>query len=88
MQAPHKTLLDKTIKLWKVFERNLKVVHENNLTDGASLSLGMHPSNVSPVVRRPTKPLTLPKLMIHDTIIAAVPRRIYANGSINVESLG
>ncbi|KAL1935191.1 hypothetical protein VTP01DRAFT_4331 [Rhizomucor pusillus] len=85
---------DKTIKLWKVFERNLKVVHENNLTDGASLSLGMHPSNVSPVVRRPTKPLTLPKLMIHDTIIAAVPRRIYANAhayhinSISVNSDG
>ena len=57
--------LDKTIKLWKVFEKSLKVVAENNLGDG-------------PVA--PTSQLRIPKMAHHDTIVAAVPRRIYANG--------
>ncbi|KAG0162939.1 protein phosphatase 2A regulatory subunit cdc55, partial [Apophysomyces sp. BC1034] len=71
---------DKTIKLWKVFERNLKIVHETNLAENSAI--------------RPTKPLTLPKLTHHDTIIAAIPRKIYANAhayhinSISVNSDG
>ncbi|KAI8370526.1 protein phosphatase 2A regulatory B subunit [Radiomyces spectabilis] len=77
------TTNDKTIKLWKVFERNLKVVQQMNLTDG-------EPKPVAPVAR----PLTLPKLMHHDTIIAAIPRKTYANAhayhinSISVNSDG
>ncbi|KAJ8655068.1 hypothetical protein O0I10_009275 [Lichtheimia ornata] len=80
---------DKTIKLWKVFERNLKIVHETNLGENyGPLS--------APVAKpfKPTKQLTLPKLVVHDTIIAAVPRRIYANAhayhinSISVNSDG
>ncbi|KAI8140259.1 protein phosphatase PP2A regulatory subunit B [Fennellomyces sp. T-0311] len=55
---------DKTIKLWKVFEKSLKVVAENNLGDG-------------PLA--PAAGLRVPKLAHHDTIIAAVPRRVYAN---------
>ncbi|KAI7856055.1 WD40-repeat-containing domain protein [Circinella umbellata] len=67
---------DKTIKLWKVFERNLKIVQENNLSDSGQLAMGIAPTKAA---YRPSKPLTLPKLALHDTIVAAVPRRIYAN---------
>ncbi|KAI8143962.1 protein phosphatase PP2A regulatory subunit B [Fennellomyces sp. T-0311] len=67
---------DKTIKLWKVFERNLKIVQENNLSDSGQLAMGIAPNKAA---YQPTKPLTLPKLALHDTIVAAVPRRIYAN---------
>jgi len=68
---------DKTIKLWKVFEKSLKVVAEH--------STG--PSNGVPGLR-------LPKLTHHDTIIAAVPRKVYANAhayhinSISINSDG
>ncbi|OAD69504.1 hypothetical protein PHYBLDRAFT_178043 [Phycomyces blakesleeanus NRRL 1555(-)] len=55
---------DKTIKLWKVFEKSLKVVAENNLGDG--------PQPVSSGLR-------VPKLAHRDTIVAAVPRKVYAN---------
>ncbi|EEB05510.1 protein phosphatase regulatory subunit Pab1 [Schizosaccharomyces japonicus yFS275] len=61
---------DKTIKLWKVYEKNLKVVAENNLNDeyGSPSSTPITPSA-----------LRLPRLSHHDTIVAASPRRVYAN---------
>ncbi|KAJ3117863.1 protein phosphatase 2A regulatory subunit cdc55 [Phlyctochytrium bullatum] len=74
---------DKTIKLWKVFEKSIKVVAENNLPDGGNPN-----SNVT----RST--LKLPKLIHHDTMIAAIPRKIYQNAhayhinSISVNSDG
>ncbi|CAI2183700.1 10648_t:CDS:10 [Funneliformis geosporum] len=73
---------DKTIKLWKVFEKSLKVVAENNLSDG------LRPQNGR------IQQLRLPKLTHHDTIIAAVPRKVYANAhayhinSISINSDG
>ncbi|KAK9694201.1 protein phosphatase 2A regulatory subunit cdc55 [Basidiobolus ranarum] len=73
---------DKTIKLWKVFEKSLKVVSEKNITDGlARPSLN-------------TGSLKLPKLTHHDSIVAAVPRKVYANAhayhinSISINSDG
>ncbi|KAG0311474.1 protein phosphatase 2A regulatory subunit cdc55 [Linnemannia gamsii] len=72
---------DKTVKLWKVFEKSIKVVSENNHGDGQH----------APV---PGAPLRLPKLTHHDTIVAAVPRKVYANAhayhinSISVNSDG
>ncbi|CAJ0642329.1 6440_t:CDS:2, partial [Entrophospora sp. SA101] len=72
----------KTIKLWKVFEKSLKVVAENNLSDG------LKPQNGK------IQNLRLPKLAQHDTIIAAVPRKVYANAhayhinSISINSDG
>ncbi|KAF7728652.1 protein phosphatase 2A regulatory subunit cdc55 [Apophysomyces ossiformis] len=48
---------DKTIKLWKVFEKSLRVVSE---------------TPVGPAPR-------IPKLSHQDTIVAAIPRRVYAN---------
>ncbi|KAK9765726.1 protein phosphatase 2A regulatory subunit cdc55 [Basidiobolus ranarum] len=73
---------DKTIKLWKVFEKSLKVVSEKNLTDGLP----------RPLLN--TSSLKLPKLTHHDTIVAAVPRKVYANAhayhinSISINSDG
>lgn len=74
---------DKTIKLWKVFEKSLKVVAENN-----------HMSTTfQPVASAPAE-LKLPRLAFHDTIIAAVPRKVYANAhayhinSISINSDG
>ncbi|CAG8572328.1 3667_t:CDS:2, partial [Racocetra fulgida] len=72
----------KTVKLWKVFEKSLKVVAENNLSDGS------RPQNGK------IQHLRLPKLTHHDTIIAAVPRKVYANAhayhinSISINSDG
>lgn len=146
---------DKTIKLWKIYEKNLKVVVENNLSDMAAangggpinlatLSAGIpggipgvgnnsnsnapgasgainpnngnsaNPINASAAAAaasatnlvggatgagRPhallsMNGLRLPRLSLHETIIAATPRRIYANAhtyhinSISVNSDG
>ncbi|KDN36744.1 protein phosphatase 2A regulatory subunit PR55 [Tilletiaria anomala UBC 951] len=95
---------DKTIKLWKVFEKSLQVVAENNLSDGFRTSQQAHAANIGaihpslmdipqPVIGSGTH-LRLPRLTHHDTIIAAVPRKIYANAhayhinSISVNSDG
>ncbi|OBZ83951.1 Protein phosphatase PP2A regulatory subunit B [Choanephora cucurbitarum] len=49
---------DKTIKLWKVFERNVKIPTSNNITSGG---------------------LSIPKFSQQDNLVAAVPKKIYAN---------
>ena len=62
-------LADKTIKLWKVFEKSLRVVAESNMGDGQRTlpppSLRQH--------------LHLPIMQHQDNIIAAVPRKVYSN---------
>src|SRR6266571_1414392 len=62
-------LADKTIKLWKVFEKSLRVVAESNMGDGQRTlpppSLEQH--------------LRLPRMQHQDNIIAAVPRKVYSN---------
>ena len=76
---------DKTIKLWKVFEKSIKVVSENNLSAASSdggFRSGPTASNTSlasgnPGGGQPT--LRLPRLTQHDSIVAAVPRKVYAN---------
>ncbi|KAI0599313.1 WD40-repeat-containing domain protein [Biscogniauxia sp. FL1348] len=90
---------DKTIKLWKVFEKSLKVVAENNL------SHDLTPGNIAGAGGGAPRPLPqshfknagelkLPRLTHHDTVVAAVPRRTYANAhayhinSISVNSDG
>jgi serine/threonine-protein phosphatase 2A regulatory subunit B len=61
--------IDKTIKLWKVFEKSLRVVTESNHFDGT----------------RPVAPpgakqqLRLPRMQAQESIVAAVPRKVYAN---------
>lgn len=90
---------DKTIKLWKVFEKSLKVVAENNLshdlTPGGAIGGGGGPPRPNPNVSfRDASSLKLPRLTHHDTVVAAVPRRNYANAhayhinSISVNSDG
>lgn len=96
-------LSDKTIKLWKVFEKSLKVVSENNLSSDTfrNASHAYNPENVHPSLLPTLSPiagsgqsLRLPSLTHHDTIVAAVPRKIYANAhayhinSISVNSDG
>jgi len=87
---------DKTIKLWKVFEKSLKVVAENNLshelTPGGAGGGGA-PQRNHPVFKNASE-LKLPRMTHHDTVVAAVPRRTYANAhayhinSISVNSDG
>lgn len=88
---------DKTIKLWKVFEKSLKVVAENNLSHDLTPGgpLGGGPPRVNSNVHfRDASSLKLPRLTHHDTVVAAVPRRTYANAhayhinSISVNSDG
>ncbi|EHK16357.1 WD40-repeat-containing domain protein [Trichoderma compactum] len=90
---------DKTIKLWKVFEKSLKVVAENNLshdvTPGGPVG-GGGGLRALPTTQqfRNAADLKLPRLTHHDTVVAAVPRRTYANAhayhinSISVNSDG
>jgi serine/threonine-protein phosphatase 2A regulatory subunit B len=71
--------------LWKVFEKSLKVVAENNHVNEK---------------QQPVQPaaaaagLRLPRMMQSDNIIAAVPRKVYANAhayhvnSISINSDG
>ena len=61
--------LDKTIKLWKVFEKSLRVVSESNHFDGHN--------TVLPPTQRSL--LRLPRTTQQDNIIAAIPRKVYAN---------
>ncbi len=78
---------DKTIKLWKVFEKTIKVVSENNMSDGFGPPVGGLPG-VAP------SQLRLPRMTTHESIVAAVPRKVYANAhayhinSISINSDG
>ncbi|KXN67421.1 protein phosphatase 2A regulatory subunit PR55 [Conidiobolus coronatus NRRL 28638] len=58
---------DKTIKLWKVYDKTVKVVSENNL------------GSPSPPRFFDYSTLKLPTLRINESVVAAVPRRVYAN---------
>jgi serine/threonine-protein phosphatase 2A regulatory subunit B len=98
-------ITDKTIKLWKVFEKSLRVVAENNLS-ASSLSSGslntsdFHPSPLNnnsapfPNNNSQSPQLRLPRMAFHDNIVAAVPRKVYANAhayhinSISINSDG
>jgi serine/threonine-protein phosphatase 2A regulatory subunit B len=56
------TTNDKTVKLWKVFEKNLKSVSSSTVGDQAAKGQ-----------------LVIPKLSTKQTVVAAAPRRIFAN---------
>ena len=88
---------DKTIKLWKVFDKSLKVVAENNLSNELTPSGPVGGGVPRPPPRSSFKDpslLKLPRMTHHDTVVAAVPRRTYANAhayhinSISVNSDG
>ncbi|KAI8831941.1 hypothetical protein CcCBS67573_g04669 [Chytriomyces confervae] len=77
------TTNDKTIKLWKVAEKSIKLLSETNAPEG---------------VRKPpfsaSANLKIPKMVYQDTMMAAVPRRVYQNAhtyhinSVSVNSDG
>lgn len=90
---------DKTIKPWKVFEKSLKVVAENNLSSeltpaGAPGANGGGPVRYPNQHFRSVADLKFPRMTHHDTVVAAVPRKVYANAhayhinSISVNSDG
>lgn len=59
---------DKTIKLWKVMERHVKLVLENNLNGSSRLPAKFGVAD-----------LKLPKMTFHDKLISAQPKKIYLN---------
>lgn len=88
---------DKTIKLWKVFDKSLKVVAENNLSNELTPAGAVSGGGLARAPRgafKDASALKLPRLTHHDTVVAAVPRRTYANAhayhinSISVNSDG
>lgn len=60
---------DKTIKLWKIMERQVKLVSENNLNGSDHL----------PAPGFSVGDLKLPKMTFHDKLISAQPKKIYLN---------
>ncbi|SCU87790.1 LAMI_0D07492g1_1 [Lachancea mirantina] len=80
---------DKTIKLWKVYEKNIKLVSENNLSEGSLASSrpagtgsgaqGARRGNGAAKSVLSLSSLKLPRMSQHDKIIAAAPKRIYGN---------
>jgi serine/threonine-protein phosphatase 2A regulatory subunit B len=80
------TGVDKTIKLWKVFEKSIKVVQENNVTSGYT--------GPGPIPGVTPSQLRLPRMAVQENIVAAVPRKVYANAhayhinSISINSDG
>lgn len=69
--------------MWKIFDKSIKMVAENNLGENGR---GTTPKSI--------KAIKLPKTIHHDTITAAIPRKIYQNAhgyhinSISVNSDG
>jgi len=57
---------DKTVKLWKVYDKSVKTVAVGNVQSDK----GTVPNNNT---------LKLPKLVHHDSMTVAIPRRIYQN---------
>ncbi len=67
------TFVDKTIKLWKVYERSLKTVSESSMMTDSPSVVGNFGSPFQ-------NSFSIPKINHQDSIVAAIPRRIYSNG--------
>lgn len=64
---------DKTVKLWKIKERQVQSVLENNL------SLAQRGASTS---------LTLPKIVTREKVVAATPKRVYSSAhAYNIHSI-
>ncbi|AGO13337.1 AaceriAFR195Wp [[Ashbya] aceris (nom. inval.)] len=72
---------DKTIKLWKIYEKNIKLVSENNLSEGVfnQRVAGSGSGSGSAKAVLSLQALRLPRLSLHDKIIAATPKKVYSN---------
>lgn len=79
-------MVDKTVKLWRVYEKTVKAVAEGSLT-GSGADFNAAAPATQPMLR-------LPKLTVSDSFIAAQPKKIYANAhtyhinSVSVNSDG
>jgi serine/threonine-protein phosphatase 2A regulatory subunit B len=79
------TTNDKTIKLWRVYEKKVKQVLQTNVANGVTSNIRAPP---------PIQQLKVPKVQVKDSIITATGRRVYANAhayhinSISVNSDG
>ncbi|KAI8840427.1 protein phosphatase 2A regulatory subunit cdc55 [Chytriomyces hyalinus] len=62
---------DKTIKLWKVFEKSITAVSETSV-----------PVDATPKNHKPVTSLKFPKIVHHDNMVAAVPRKTYQNAHV------
>jgi serine/threonine-protein phosphatase 2A regulatory subunit B len=80
------TTNDKTIKLWKVFEKKVKQVISTNVSNGAPV--------VSKLAPPPVQSIKFPRIQTREVIVTAQARRVYANAhayhinSISVNSDG
>lgn len=71
---------DKTIKLWKIMEKQIKLVSENNLSSAnGGTSNGAGSANGGADIPLNLKNLRLPKMTLHDKLILAQPKKIYSN---------
>lgn len=79
---------DKTIKLWKIYEKNIKLVSDNNLSEDHYNNTNNHNNNSHITNSMEGNSLTstlslqrlkLPRLSLHDKIIAATPKKIYSS---------
>lgn len=70
---------DKTIKLWKIYEKNVKLVSENNLSESLFRQHRTASESGPSKAILSLHKLKLPQLSLHDKIIAATPKRIYSN---------
>jgi serine/threonine-protein phosphatase 2A regulatory subunit B len=86
------TTNDKTIKLWKVFEKKVKQVLSTTVANGASTPVSRQQQQQQPVV--PVQSIKFPRIQTREVIVTAQARRVYANAhayhinSISVNSDG
>eukprot|EP01113_Clastostelium_recurvatum_P010014 TRINITY_DN1489_c0_g1_i1.p1 TRINITY_DN1489_c0_g1~~TRINITY_DN1489_c0_g1_i1.p1 ORF type:complete len:506 (+),score=104.80 TRINITY_DN1489_c0_g1_i1:86-1519(+) len=72
------TTNDKTIKLWKVHEKKVKQVSTSNVT-GLAGHNGLTPALRSAAAAIPISQIKVPRLTTRETVVAAAPRRVFAN---------
>lgn len=65
------TTNDKTIKLWKVFEKKVKQVISTNVANGAPTANKANPTLVQSI--------KLPRIQTREVVVTAQARRVYAN---------
>jgi serine/threonine-protein phosphatase 2A regulatory subunit B len=73
------TTNDKTIKLWKVFERAVQNVSSFNV-EGTAGAVPSRPGLASPLPGQRLRSLRLPKVSYGETVVTAQQKRVFGNG--------
>eukprot|EP01112_Ceratiomyxa_fruticulosa_P005479 TRINITY_DN1610_c0_g1_i8.p1 TRINITY_DN1610_c0_g1~~TRINITY_DN1610_c0_g1_i8.p1 ORF type:complete len:479 (-),score=72.79 TRINITY_DN1610_c0_g1_i8:352-1788(-) len=73
------TTNDKTIKLWKVFEKKVKQVATTNMPPSGSSNNGTVQAYRSTAAAIPVSQVKMPRLTTRETVVAASARRVFAN---------